>query len=124
MSRLPPLKRIQLDDVKGVPEWFASVLVTLNSFFQSVSSAINGDLRLVDNVKSEIVTVAKRAPLDGTVVKTDLQPVTAVLLGKITGVTPSSPPVLQWHAEQNQIVIDTISGLVSGSPYKVTLILL
>lgn len=123
MAKLPALKRIQLDDIKGVPAWFASVPIILNSFFQAVHSALDGNLTLVDNIKSEVLTISKRAPFDGTVVPTDLQPVTAVVLGRVDGSTPTAPPVLQWHAEQNQIVIDTISNLTSGSTYKVTLIL-
>jgi hypothetical protein len=62
MARVPPLQRLKIEDFKGQEEWIGKLVGPLNTFMEQVTSALNKNLTINDNMQALIKTVT----LDGS----------------------------------------------------------
>lgn len=124
MAKLPPLKRIHTEDLQDAPRWMQRVLRTINSFFQNTWQALDKGLTLQDNFNSAILDVQITGGETVTFPSPLQVPVTAALVGKITGPAISSGVSVIWRQIEQNIEITEITGLQAGEQYVVKIILL
>jgi len=57
MARLPNQRRINREDVKNAPSWIDNLITPINSFMESMYSAVNKNLTFQENFISQIRTI-------------------------------------------------------------------
>lgn len=126
--QLPPLKRIGDEDVPSEHRWAITLFRIVNSFFQNVYAILNGRIEFGSNIRSEIVILEQDAPFTNFRFPTKLSPVNGVLLLGIKGLSSAAvftdTAVLRARQDGKSIVIDDLSGLVSGAKYQVRILVI
>lgn len=140
MARLPPVRRITKEDLRNAPDWVDYLLTPLNTFFESVYSALDNNLTLSDNVAGAVSTISfttkstygTTTPLtDGFEMQTLTNPLRyktkAVTVGQIIEKEKFSiitnPVSLHWDYLNGQIRIKYITGLEASKKYEVNLLI-
>jgi hypothetical protein len=121
---LPTFKRFNVGDFKDAPTWLTKIIVGVNSFMQQVYNLLNGRLTFAENIQAELVTLVKRAPFTGFSINTKLPVVTGVLLLGVDGPTFSTAPVLRTRQDGTSIIIEDLTGLVSGEKYTIRILVI
>lgn len=138
MASLPPSKRITKEDLKGSPDWVTQLLTPINSFFESVYSALDKNLTLGDNLSGNIVSIKVNTKTTyGTIPLADnweiisttnplkIRP-RSVVLGQIVETekfsTLTSPIQIHWDYLNNSIRVRYISGLAASTKYDINLL--
>lgn len=124
MAKLPPSKRIHLQEIQEAPTWIQRILITVNSFMQNVWEALNNGLTFQDNFDAKIVETSFTGG-DTLVVQNPLnRPIVTILVAKITGgaLTGGVTPV--WQEIGQKVEITDITGLTAGQTYNVRLLFL
>jgi hypothetical protein len=115
MAKLPPLKRLMFP-VDNDPQ---RLFTALNSFFQNVFQALDGQLEFGQNVKSlilELQVVGGEALVLANPM--DRPPIGCLVLQTIgEGVTAAVQPL--WQQSGNDIVISAFTGLTAGNNYTI-----
>ena len=124
MAKLPTLKRLQYSDIPDAEPWSEKLILFINNFFQNVYELVNGQLRFEDNIRAKLLLLERAAPFTSLIIPVPFSPVTGVFLASVRGIGITDPVVLRWHQDQGNIVIDALSGLTSGTTYKVTLLII
>lgn len=57
MASLPPIRRLQIEDFKDQKGWIGPLVVIVNNFMESVVSALNKRLSVIENTTSDIKSV-------------------------------------------------------------------
>ena len=136
MAQLPPIRKLYLDDFQSQKSWIGPFLLTLNTFINSIVSALTQDLTLIDNTTSDIKyvtlssvpTPTKYVSIEWT--KDNGTPV-AVIVGNV-GLSNNASPVItsavqiQWQmsSDNKSIQITNVIGIVptNTTQYVLTLI--
>lgn len=119
MASLPPIKRITAEDFQDQKSWIAKLLQPLNSFFDSVYTALNKNLTFGENFRAMVRTVT----VDNTL--TSFTPIRiASTIGRPAGLwvvgfadkagqpqTISPAVSVDWGYENGTIIINKVAGL-------------
>ena len=133
--RLPTLKRVLKEDVKGAPSWANPLLNTLNSFMETVYQGFNKNITFSENIGCSIRQITYNTP---STYPTGVEPIrlearlkvkaTGVLLMQIydrTNYTPPDGPVyIPWTEDNGEIVLGTITGLDASKSYILRLLII
>jgi hypothetical protein len=140
MASLPPVKKITKEDLRDAPSWVTYLLNPLNTFMESVYSALDSNLTLGDNISADIVTISFKTrsdygtttPLtDGWEVQkvkstTRYRPKSVVVGGivdKEKFSTITSNIFVHWEFLNGFINIKYITGLEASKKYEVNLLI-
>ena len=130
-------RRIAMEDIKGAPEWMATVLNALNLFLEQCVSAINGNLTFADNIDGMKTTVSFTTPADYATggfpnvqfTNGGTSTPSCCVIGKITASNGSkilNPTSIQWtfltSTNPGAIKIDYIAGLEANKTYTANLL--
>lgn len=130
-------RRIAMEDIKGAPEWMATVLNALNLFLEQATSAINGNLTFADNVDGMQMHTTFTTPLDYLTggfpniqfTNGGTSTPSCCMIGKISNSNGSkilTTTSLQWtyltSTNPGVIKIDYIAGLEANKTYTVNLL--
>src|SRR5258706_4773092 len=120
MARLPIISRIVKADLPEATEpWIDRLLYAINTFFETVTTALNKKLILTENIVSQVVTFNITA---GAASTTNIFRFTAtlptrpqaLLLMKVTafdGSTIGNAVYVDWELTGNDVLIHAITGL-------------
>lgn len=139
MSNIPDFKRMLREDFKDVPgEWIDKLIYPINSFSEQVTSAMNRNLTIGENVTGMIYTTSFSTP--STYIKNKsfnqinmpwnfrVAP-RSVTIGQLINQDNDAPitnPVsLDWRQTgPNAITIRFMAGLKNNTKYTVTFLIL
>lgn len=134
MAKLPPIKRIVKEDLQDAPAWISRLLDPINSFMESVYSALDRDLVVGENISGEtkLFTIKAGAlATDNTFTFTTTSRRTPkhVIPSRVerseSVYTPITAAVsIDWRFDAGQIIISSIVGLTNGETYNITLLVL
>ena len=126
MAQLPKLSRFQTEDFgKDQRKWIGKLLQPLNSFMQSVVSALDKNLTVNQNLQGEIKSITVRGGTTTSFKYTPTQRPQVVMIGRIIDRTGSiiSLPVscVDWSDDgAGNITVQALPNLISGQDYTVT----
>ena len=141
MAGLPPIRRITKEDLRDAPDWVNFLLYPLNSFMESVYSALDANLTLGDNIagcgsctlsfktRSDYSTALVKK--DGWELQTLSNPIrykpTNVVIGNIIekeGFSVITEPVnVFWDYLNGSIRVKYITGLQDSTKYEISLLI-
>lgn len=125
--KLPTIKKIMREDLKSAPDWVGRLIDPVNSFMESVYTALNKNITLYDNISSFVKEVTYRTP---ATYPTGVDNVSFLneLRTRATGVvilqafdnatyTPVSIGNIAWIEDASGIVIYPVTGLQASKTY-------
>ncbi len=131
--KLPSLKRILKEDVKGAPGWINPLLDTVNTFMEAVYQALNRNITFSQNVACTVKELDYQTP-SSYPASVDSIEFMSGLKTKASGVMlmqvfdkadytpPDGPVYVPWVENNGSIVIGTITGLEASKLYMVRLL--
>lgn len=132
-SNLPTIQRLKYEDYSKEQNWQDAVralVESLNLFMPQVYNILNGGIGTQNAIAPKIFTKVITAAATTTYTFVNplvIQP-SAVLIGNVwTGLRSTHPVAalqVYWHYSGNTIFIDNIVGLVAGTIYSVTLVVI
>lgn len=130
-SNLPSVWRFKGEDFDGAPEWFMQFLTQLNLFTNPVYSILNGGVNFqnLSTPRAFVKTITAGTPTMFEFQNPLKVPVSAVMLGGVYEVQkpkshPSTACGIMWHPEDNNVVVDDVIGLTSGTTYILSVVVL
>jgi len=141
MAGLPPIRRITKEDLRDAPEWVTFLLYPLNTFMESVYSALDANLTLGDNISgcgSCFISFKTRSdygtasPLtDGFEMQTVSSPLKykpkSVVAGQVTEIDKYSvitdPVTIHWDYLNGLIRVKYVTGLTASKKYRINLLI-
>ena len=57
MSKIPPVKRLTLEDFKDQVDWIGRLIQPINDFMSSISSALSKQITWNDNISGEVINL-------------------------------------------------------------------
>jgi hypothetical protein len=120
------VKKIIIEDYDATQRTLVQRLaLTLNTFLDQVSSAINGNLTLKENFKGKVYKLDLPAGTSTITVGWSLnEKPTAVLLGALTKADTTAPSAafsMSWRYENKTIVV-TFQGLDGSTAHTTTIV--
>ncbi len=126
--KLPVIKKILREDVKGAPEWISNIIEPLNTFMEQVYQILNHNVTFTENIASflkEIVftTTSAYPTMDPILFMTQLK--TKAVSVKICQVyeratyVPKASTGIAWVDENGTIKVNQILGLDASTTYVV-----
>lgn len=129
--KLPTIKKIMREDLKNAPDWVGRLIDPVNSFMESVYTALNKNITLYDNISSFIKEITYRTP---STYPTGVDNISFLneLRARATGVvilqafdnasyTPVSIGNISWIEDASGIVIYPVTGLQASKTYTIRL---
>lgn len=131
--RLPTLKRVLKEDVKGSPSWINPLLNTLNSFMETVYQGFNKNITFSENVACNVKQITYNTP---STYPAGVEPIrfeagiktraTGVMLmqvyDRLNYTPPAGPVYIPWVEDNGEIVLGTITGLDASKSYILRLL--
>jgi hypothetical protein len=133
MARIPPIKRLSLEDFKDQIDWIGRLIQPINDFMSSVAFALNKQITWTDNMNGQVVNLD--VTINGTndypiYFKINSATIKALWVGNCYEVA-SSPTVntnavyIAWELTgSGQVKINNISGLTTGKKYRLIILTL
>lgn len=136
--RLPPIKRLSVEDFKGQEKWIGKLLTPLNQIFQSLSGGLQHNLTFTENIASQLISVrfnnnsAELSPSHPIrITNALLTKPSCVFVGQALDISnipqPLSGsvfPTWSYDSAHNQLVISALSGLVASQTYEITFLII
>jgi hypothetical protein len=133
MAKLPVLKKILREDIKEAPGWVDRMLLPINSFFDTMFSALSRNLTFSENIACQIKEIEftyTGSWVDVTFAKTlktkasgcwviDLRDITTDNYAAITAATG-----FQWLEGDGEILIKQLPGLTASHKYRLKVIVI
>ena len=130
-SNLPTIQRMKWEDYADSATWqdaMQKLLANLNLFITPTYNILNGQVTYQNLAVPQIYQ--KNITASTTTTFTFMNPLNqqpqVVILGNVWTGLPSTHPVAavqaMWHYSGNNIVIDNVIGLSSGTNYNLTLL--
>lgn len=133
ISNLPTIQRLKFEDYNRAQSWQEGVQLLVNSlnlFMTPVYNILNGNVGYQNLTVPQTYTKTITASTTTTFAFTNplLISPSAVIIGNCWSGIPSTHPnatlSVFWHLTGNQINIDNIVGLTSGTTYTITLVIM
>ena len=131
--KLPVIDRFQKQNYSNAPDWFTRFLNDMNQFTETVWNILNKNLTIEDNLDSQVYRMAIRAGATAadnatSFITTLKHAPQAVLVGQVTDQEAYQVPLtaavgVQWTFSGSTISITSISGLIAGQTYNLTLVI-
>lgn len=131
--RLPTLKKILFEDLKGAPDWVRPMIDVLNSFMETVYQALNRNITFPENVACFIKEITYKTPagyptMDPVYFQNELRTrATGVqvlqVYDKASYTPPPGPIYVPWIETNQRIAIYPITGLEAEKTYIVRLLI-
>jgi hypothetical protein len=135
-----PSRRINVEDLRGAPEWAPVLIAPLNLQNEDLVNLLNGKLQVGSNINGQIYSTSFVTPTDyltGGFVSFSFtysgkyQP-SAVLIGALTCTKPAEPIItatsLSWSylngVSPPQVKVSYVAGLKASHQYSITVIAL
>lgn len=132
--KLPTIKRISKEDLKGSPEWVSALITPLNAFMENVYSTLNKNITLDENIFSFVKEITYRTP---STYPTGVEAVSFInnLKDRATGLmvmqavdrttfSPAAGPVYApWSEYNGNITLGTITGLEADKLYIIRMVI-
>ncbi len=130
--RLPTLKRILREDIKGAPSWAIPLVDTVNSFMETIYQAMNKNVTFSENITCTIKEITYKTPstypasVDAVEFLSGLKSkaigvVVLQAVEKSTYIPAEGPVYAPWVEANGSIVISTITGLEADKTYTIRL---
>lgn len=134
MSKIPQIKRLVTEDFQEQKSWINKLFLPLNTFMESVFSALNKNLTITDNMAAEVKVVqfssvpsfANPLPLSWTLNRAP----TAIVVANAQLVTGANfvltqAVTVQWAWTATGLQITNLLGVTptSSNLYNVTLVI-
>lgn len=130
--KLPTLKKILFEDLKGAPDWIRPMIDVLNSFMETVYQALNRNITFSENVACYIKEITYKTPtayptMDPVYFQNDLRTrATGIMVlqvyDKADYTAPPGPVYIPWIETNGRIAINSITGLQAEKTYIVRLL--
>lgn len=130
MAKLIPVRPIRREDVPEAPGWLNRILYSLNPFMAQVSSALNKNLTLDENIdaqKKRLTFTTSSTYTSGdfeeiSFPRTTKNRASGILLMTIAIDQDNYSPIteavsLQWREANNVLYITYVSGLANSTEY-------
>lgn len=130
MAQLPKISKFQSEDFgKDQRKWIGKLLQPLNSFMQSVVSALDRNITINQNLQGEIKSVPVRGGSKVSFKYSPSKRPSVVLVGRVidkAGVLVNAAiTAVDWGDDgQGNITVNSISNLQNESDYTVTFLVL
>ena len=136
MAKLPPIRKLYIEDYASQKSWIGPFLLILNSFMQAIFSSLNKQLTLVENTTSDIKTITLLTPPSASAPASiawtkDTRP-QAVIVGNVVlkstsgnTYTLSNAVQVQWQMStlNDSLQITQVSGITPSGTDQYTLTL-
>lgn len=133
MGSLPPVQSLSRESLPNAPSWVDPLIRILNDFMQGAYAALNKNLSFGENVIGEFKDFQIKAGVAATnntfTFITQVKQPKGVVIVAATKVAASYTPITSavwcsWRLGNGQIIIDSITGLTSGSTYNLRVLVL
>jgi hypothetical protein len=134
MGNLPTQKKILREDIKDAPPWAMKIVDTLNSFMESVYTALNKNITFTENTASFVKEVVYTTPstyptMDNVSFMNTLKTRASGVLplqiyDRSTYTAPSGPCFIPWVETKGTIVLGPITGLAPDKTYVVRVLVI
>lgn len=131
MAKLPPLRRLLLEDFSTQKAWIGTLLLVINNFMEAVVSAVNKNLTIVENTTGDIKMVTLSGTLPVSVAWAKSLPPTAVFVGNVSlvgGATVSLTTAIgiTWSmsTDGKSLQVNSVVGVTPSSTQQYILTLL
>lgn len=130
--RLPSIKKILREDVRGAPEWISSIIEPVNSFMESVYQSLNHNVTFQENVaafiKEIVLTTTSSYPtMDAIEFMSQLKTKAISLIICQAYVRATYVPVsitgVAWVDKNGTIQITEILGLAASTTYVIRFVI-
>jgi hypothetical protein len=131
--KLPSLKKILIEDLKGAPDWVRPMIDVLNSFMETVYQALNRNITFEENIGCFIKEITYKTPaayptMDPVYFQNDLRVrATGLQVLQVYDKSNYTPPVgpiyVPWIEANGRIAVYPITGLVAEKTYIVRLLI-
>lgn len=129
MGRLNTIKRLVIEDYpKNYQDLLQGLFFVLNQYLEQVYSLFNKGLNFNDNFQALDTEATFTAPANNFKVQMTLkQNPKGCMVLRVDDLTDSSAiltsaPFVQFTNSSNEVIINNITGLVSGHKYRVRLV--
>ncbi len=131
--KLPVIKKILREDIKGAPNWIQGIVDPVNQFMESTYQILNKNVTFNENFFSFIKEITYITPSTYPSGVSDIS-FQNTLKSKASGVivaqaydtslyVPAPGPVYApWVENNNSIMISTITGLAASKTYLIRLV--
>jgi len=129
MALLPKISKLQAEDFdKDQRKWIGKLLQPLNSFMQSVVSALDKNITVNQNMQGQIRSISVTGGTGVSFKYSPAQRPAVLTIGKVidlTGAAITDPVVCSdWEDDgAGNITVKSISNLVSGRKYTITFLI-
>jgi hypothetical protein len=131
--RLPSNKKLLREDFNQAPPWIDGLLVTLNSFMESVYTALNKNVTFGDNIASFVKELSYITPTtypNGVSNVSFLNQLKVKAIGVSvlqvyetqTYLAPPGPVYAPWIESEGSITVSAITGLEASKTYLIRLV--
>ncbi len=131
--KLPTIKKILKEDVKGAPSWINGIIDPINTFMESVYTTLNKNVTLNDNIASFVKELTYRTPSTypsgvlnvsfTNALKTKAIGVLVMQAVDNSSYTPVQIGNVPWIEDNSGIVIYGIEGLSASKSYNIRLVI-
>jgi hypothetical protein len=129
--KISAFKRFLSEQFVGAPVWFINFIKQLNLLTEQITNVLTNGITIADNMDAQLYTfqILAKASADlntTSFVCTMSKTPEAVIIGNIytTGTTTvmTTAPHVFWTVNGKKIIINSITGLTSGTNYSLTLV--
>lgn len=127
--KLPQVKRILREDLKGAPDWVTFLIEPINSFIETVYLSLNKNITFQENILSNIKDITFRTTsayptMEPISFRSNLKSRAIGLIvisayEKDTYVPAAGPVYAAWTEVNGSIEIQTIAGLAQSKVYEI-----
>lgn len=131
--KLPVVKKILREDLKGAPPWISAIIEPINSFMESVYQALNHNLTYTENLATFVkeityTTTASYPMMDNIEFTNELRTKATGLqilqvIEKVDYRPAPGPVYVPWKDENGTIVLSYITGLEASKTYIIRLLI-
>lgn len=128
MAQLPEIKKLHRQDFPSQTAWIDKLLAPLNRFFDSVYTALNKGLTFRENMVAQVKELTFREDASTYPIQFSWelrsQPTDLLITRVVTqsGSNPTAAVWPRWSFDGSSVSIEDITGLSSGSEYKIRII--
>lgn len=132
--KLPNVKRVLREDVKGAPSWINPLIDVLNSFMETIYQAMNKNITFSENIGCTIKEITYKTPASYPLNVDEVEFLSELkfratslmvmqVVERVAYLPPPGPVYVPWTENSGTIKIGTITGLEANKTYTVRLLL-